>query len=52
MWGRRKDKELVALAQEGRRKGWFDDAMAIVPPEVRKAVHEAERKAARAARRK
>lgn len=39
-------KALAKLAAEGRAKGVLADAMAILPPEVRQAINEAERRAA------
>ncbi|GAB1642511.1 hypothetical protein [Krasilnikovia sp. MM14-A1259] len=49
IFGRRKPnyRKLAKLVQEGREKGFLADAMAILPPEVRKAMNEAERRAAR-----
>lgn len=40
---RRRLKRLAAVAQEGRELGFLDDALAILPPEIRRKVYEAER---------
>jgi hypothetical protein len=41
-----RERRMEKLVEEGRRNGFLEDARLIVPPETRRAMHEAEQRLA------